>query len=378
MSMESETSPVKPTVIDLDPDQVIDEGKREEQTKRDDQAGSSTPKPAAARSSNRVGPLVLAALLVGAAAGAWFYRNTLSSYWPADQVKTLQARVDLVGSSHEEVTTKLQALDRLAEQLKADVDAIEANEAGAQAKVQANVDKIAEFETRLAAIETANTELKALVAALQAQPVTAATPSGTVVSLPPDVIPRIEALEKDMASLKTQETGRADAAALTQALSDLKAKVEAGVPFADEQARIARMVPAAAGLDTLSTYAAQGLPAAKGLAGELAALRPTLPLPQVPVPNDEPGMVDRMLDVLSSVITIRDLNAANWQQVADQAIAFAEAGDLVQAVAAIDAVQEAKPPALQQWRDRASGRIALEAALAEVSQSVQRDLAARP
>ena len=89
-------------------------------------------------------------------------------------------------------------------------------------------------------------------------------------------------------------------------------------------------------------------------------------------------MIDRLLNALSNVITIRDLDAANWQQVADKAIAFAETGDLAQAVAAIDVVEQAKPAALQQWRDRAAGRITLEAALATVSESVTRDLAARP
>ncbi len=369
MSMESETSPVRPAVIDLDPDEVIDESKRDAPPPQD-----KPPSADPSRSSGYAGSLVVAALVLGALGGGWVYRNTLSSYFPTDEMKALRERVERVGSAHEQVGARLQSLDRLTEQLKADVDAIEASEAGHQAAV----DRIAGFDERLAKLETAQAELKALVAALQTQPPSAPAASNGTAALPPDLLPRLEALEKDVASLKTQEPGRADAAALTQALSDLKAKIEAGVPFADEEARIARMVPAAAGLDTLKAHASAGLPNAKGLAGELAALRPSLPVPQVPAPNSDPGWTDQLLNALSTVITIRKLDAANWQQVADKAIAFAEAGDLVQAVGTIDQVAETKPVALQQWRDRAAARMALEAALAGVSESVQRDLAARP
>ena len=49
---------------------------------------------------------------------------------------------------------------------------------------------------------------------------------------------------------------------------------------------------------------------------------------------------------------------------AEKAAAFAEAGDLTQAIAVIDAAEGEKPMALSQWRDRAAARLKLEAAVA--------------
>jgi hypothetical protein len=86
----------------------------------------------------------------------------------------------------------------------------------------------------------------------------------------------------------------------------------------------------------------------------------------------EPGFWDRVGGLLSSVITIRDLDAVNWQQVADKAIAFADAGDLPQAIAAVDEPEAALPAGLQQWRDRAAARVALEGALAEIAGAAAR------
>jgi hypothetical protein len=61
---------------------------------------------------------------------------------------------------------------------------------------------------------------------------------------------------------------------------------------------------------------------------------------------------------------------------AEKASAFAEAGDLPQAIALIDAAEGAKPSAISQWRDRAVARLKLEAALDTVSQAVLRQIAA--
>ena len=61
---------------------------------------------------------------------------------------------------------------------------------------------------------------------------------------------------------------------------------------------------------------------------------------------------------------------------AEKAAAFAEAGDLNQAIAVIDGAEGEKPMALTQWRDRAAARLQLEAALAQVSEAVLRQIAA--
>lgn len=365
--MESDTSPVKATVIDLDPDDVTGDTQRS--------TTEAPPTKLAKPARSRILPAVVAALVIGMVGGGWLYRDYVSSYFPSNEMTALRERVEMIGKSHEQLGGQMQNIDRIVSQLAADMDAMESKTTGLLTSSKEQSDAMADTAQRIASLDATNAELKSLVETLRNQPVAS---GGAPMALPSDLSARISALEKDVASLKTEVPGRADAAALTQALSDLKAKIESGVGFADEQQRIARMVPAAAGLDTLALHAATGLPAAKLLAGELAALKPSLPIPETTAPAGEPGYWDSLMAALSSIITIRDAEAVNWQMIADKSIALAEAGDLTQAIAVIDEVEDAKPASLQQWRDRAAARVNLEAALARVSESVGRDLAARP
>lgn len=373
MTSNDDISPVKPTVIDLDPDQVVDDSRPAAENSTA-QAPPQMPPKAKKRSSLAL-PAFAAALLIGAIAGGWLYRDVLASYFPSDEMRSLGARVDVIGKGHEELATQMQALDRLTAQLKTDVDALETTAITTAADAKSATETVASTRTTLAALEKALSETRTTVTELANRP--AVSGDGTVTTqLPGDLAARLATLEQDVAALKAQKSGVADTAALTQTLANLKAKIEAGTPFADESDRLSRLLPAAAGLDVISQHAAAGLPAAMALATELAALKPSLPVPEAAATPENPGLWDRMVDAMSSIITIRDAGAVNWQQVADKAIVFAEAGDLPQAIAAIDAEEGALPAGLQQWRDRAAGRIALEAALAAVTQSADRVIAA--
>jgi hypothetical protein len=367
MSNETENSPVKPTIIDLDPDQVLEDGKP---TSQPDAKPAAPPV-----QRTRVLPVALATLVIGGIGGGWLYRDALSTYFPSDNLKRLSERVEVVSKSSEALMNQLQSLDRLTVQLKTDVDSLESASSAAAANAKTVGEGLASLRDTVTGLESAVAETKATVSELANRPI-AAGDGTTAAALPADLAQRIAALEKDVSALKTQKSGAMDRVALSQSLSDLKAKIGSGVPFADEQARIARMVPAAAGLDVLSVHAAQGLPNANGLATELAALKSSLPKPSImPAPSGEKSWWDAVADALSTVITIRDAAAIDWQVVADKAIAFAEAGDLAQAVAAIDDTEEAAPASLQQWRDRAAARLTLESALASISESITRTLA---
>jgi hypothetical protein len=166
--------------------------------------------------------------------------------------------------------------------------------------------------------------------------------------------------------------------ALSQGLSDLKAKIAAGTGYRDEYERIQRMVPAAAGLDVLQQYAALGLPDAKGLGGELKALIGTLPKPIIPGPVPESqSWWSGIYNSLSDLITIRVEGDVDWPTAASAASALAESGDLPQAVEQLSAIEGTKPVGIQQWLDRAQGRIGLEAALKSVEDAVLRVIAAK-
>ena len=180
-----------------------------------------------------------------------------------------------------------------------------------------------------------------------------------------------------MASLKTVSTPSDQTAAtatLSQSLSDLKAKIASGASYRDELERISRMVPAAAGLDTLSANANEGLPTAAGLAAELTALIPLLPKPEIELPSSENSYLDSFWNAMKGVITIRRIGDTDWPDLAAKCAALAESGDLAQAIEKIDKAEGAKPSALSGWRDRAAKRIALEAALEETSQAVLRQI----
>ena len=77
------------------------------------------------------------------------------------------------------------------------------------------------------------------------------------------------------------------------------------------------------------------------------------------------------------MITIRTIGETNWPELAEKAAALTETGDLTQAIAAIDAAEDAMPQPLSQWRDRASARLSLEAAVGQVSEAVLRQIAAQ-
>jgi hypothetical protein len=101
----------------------------------------------------------------------------------------------------------------------------------------------------------------------------------------------------------------------------------------------------------------------------------TPPQPQAPAAPDN-SYLGSLMDSLSSIVSIRAIGETDWPGVAGQALSFAESGDLNQAIAVIDAAEGDKPMALVQWRDRAAARLQLEAALAEVSDAVLRQIAA--
>ena len=190
---------------------------------------------------------------------------------------------------------------------------------------------------------------------------------------------RIGTLEKDVASLKAKPLEAPDnTAVLSQSLSDLKAKIAGGTGYRDELERIQRLVPAAAGLDVLQQHAALGLPDARGLGAELSKGIADLPKPIIPgpVPESE-GWWASILDSLSGLVTIKVEGDVDWPTAASAAAALADSGDLPQAMEQLNAVEGVKPPGIQQWLDRAQGRLSVEAALKSVEEAVLRVLAAK-
>lgn len=399
MNSQNDDTGSKPQVIDLEAEEIRNEAEataaaedtRDEMRAEARQAFTPPPK-----KSSGTARWIIAALILGALGGGFLYRGVLSNYFPSNQMTALKNQIAALEQNNTDLGNQLAAVKQGAD--GASQAAAAANDAAAQASAAAKAAaaQLADVSTRLDQtgqqdagladqIKSARAELDALRKSLSAAP--AATADGSAASSsasPADAAvlaalgQRIDALEKDVASLKAGSGAAAQAgstAALSQALSDLKAKVAAGTSFQAEYERIARMVPAAPGLDTIAADAAAGIPDAKGLAGELRAAIPALPQPAAPAAEDD-SYFGTLMKSLSGIISIRPIGDTDWPQVAEKAAAFADANDLAQAIGVIDGAEGEKPMALTQWRDRAAARLKLEAAVSQVSEAVLRQIAA--
>ena len=367
--MNNTTETHSDTIIDLDADQVIE---------RTEPAA-----PTAAKKASRTrGWLYGAVAMIAAAiAGGWLYKDVLSNYLPSDQMVALSDKVTALEAGNATLRGQLENVDKLAAQLKADVDTLEAKEATLSTMAEASQAVQSGAAEKLTALEESLNAAKHSLIDLASRPVV--TSDGIAVPADTAVISaltqRIGDLEKDVASLKVKPAEAVDnTVALSQGLSDLKAKIAAGTGYRDEYERIQRMVPAAAGLDVLQQHAALGLPDAKGLGGELKAMIGSLPKPIIPgpVPESQSWWSD-IYNSFSDLITIRVEGDVDWPTAASAAAALAESGDLPQAIEQLSAIEGAKPGGIQQWLDRAQGRVRLETALKSVEDAVLRVIAAK-
>ena len=394
---QDEQGPLRPQVIDLDAEEIRTEPETARAPDADD-SGEETPPPAAKPQEKRGRPVLwlAAALLIGALLGGWFYRGVLASYFPTNEMAAMKIRIDQLEASGGSLAQQIAGLKQ--EAGSAATAAGTAGEAAGNALQEAKSaaaglaelgSRIDSTDQRIAAAETAlktaGEELSQLRSALSAAPAVTTQEGAAPAAIDQAALAalgqRIDALEKEVASLKSAATqgGGDDRAAVTsalsQALSDLKAKIAAGTPYPDEYDRIARIVPAAAGLETVGARAAEGLPDAAGLAEELRAAIPELPRPAAPVAEDN-SYFGTLMKSLSGIVTIREIGETDWPEIGNKAAAFAEAGDLTQAIAVIDQAEGDKPVALSQWRERAAARLQLEAALSQVSEAVLRQITA--
>jgi hypothetical protein len=374
-------SPNDDTIIDINPEHIVDVSEVDVSEVNVSEAAAPVVAPAK-NTTRRNGVLGAAALLIAAGAGGLLYKDVLSPYYPSDQVLALSEKIATLETSNTEMRDHMTSVERLAAQLKSDVDALESSDGNMASQLtvgetaqRAAADRLTAVENNMRVAQTALDDLAKRPIGTSANSGTAGADAALVTALQQ----RIDMLEKDVASLKANPVGGvSDVAQLSQSLADLKAKVTAGIGYAVELERIQRMVPAAAGLDVLAAHAALGIADAKGLAVELKALIPDLPKPIIPGPVAESdGWWAGLYRGLSDLITIRVEGDVDWPTAASAAVALADAGDLAQALEQLDAVEAAKPVGVQQWTDKATARLNAEAALKTVDEAVLRVIAAK-
>lgn len=365
---ENADGPVKPQVIDLAAEDVTEVNPE----------APEAPLPPPVAKTRRSFMWIVPVLVIGAIAGGWIYRGVLASYFPSRETTEIRNQIGALETNDKALQDRLNAM-------VASIDAVNGTAATLDQQIKATQKAFAEtsgtiagYDAKLAASEAAIAALKSDIDSLRNTVSLGGTGGGADAAALAALGQRIDTLEKDVASLKsaTPKPGeQSQSAALSQSLADLKAKIAAGTSFQAEYDRIARMVPAAPGLDVLAQHAALGLPAASGLAVELRDLIPALPAAEQPG-EESNDYLDTLWDGLTSIITIRDIGVADWRAVAEDAARLADGGDVTGAIAHIDSAEGAKPAGLTQWRDRASARLKLEAALEETAGAVLRQITA--
>jgi hypothetical protein len=309
------------------------------------------------------------AAVIAAFLGAWFYREFGAQWWPPSAMTAMEEKLGALEASNRTLNEQLVALSTALDTFRSTTT----ESLDTQAKAAGGVDG------RLAELEKALGELRQSVASLG---------SGTTTTSPDpaalaDITQRIERLEQQVADLSKgtttttpPPTGTDDFTELTQALSDLKAKFQAGVAYKEELDRIAIYVPGNSDLADLVPFAASGIANPQALGDALEALVPNLGGST----SGETATAEAggFWAWFGTVVKIRDLNTLDWADLAKSAAADARAGDLKAAIARLEEPGGDLPSGLADWRDKARQRLKAEGAMAQLAAAVTQIIMGKP
>jgi hypothetical protein len=352
-------------IIDIDPDQVIDNNVAE--------APIVPAKPKRSYGTYGAGVAILA---LSAIAGAWLYRDVLATYLPSDQLHAMAARIDAVEAANKQTAQKLDAVVGLTDEIKSQLGAAQAAAEDAR-KLATNLKTdTGDSKTKLAALEKSLGLASAAVDELKGKVSTGTT---TVVSGDSSgLTARVDKLEKDFTSLKDlNASAKVESSQLSQSYADLKAKIAAGSEYQTELKAISVIVPAAEGLDVLGSDAAKGVLTTQVLSESLknfaaASVKST----EAPVEKDD-SWWGKTTGLFSGMITIRNTGVVDWAQLALQGNDLIQNGQLGDAVKLLEPHLDTMPQALQDWRIAANKRIAADLAVDQLGRAVARQIAAR-
>jgi hypothetical protein len=195
-----------------------------------------------------------------------------------------------------------------------------------------------------------------------------------------DLTGRIARLEEEITGLRERAAERAQATgALGEAYAALAERVATGAPFAGELEAVTAELPGAPGLDVLRALAGEGVATLSDLTARLAEIAGQTPPAQIEdAPSAEAdGVWQTMRQRLQAMVTVRRADEADWAAVLARASEALERGDLDAAIAEAEAAGDAAPSGLADWLADARARRDAQAALAEVSDAVLRQLAGR-
>ena len=237
--------------------------------------------------------------------------------------------------------------------------------------VQDTTSRLKAAESSIASAQIDLKDLRSAISNLGIVPGTAAPADSAALK---ELRQRVDALEQELAAIKNAKPEISPAVQLTQAMSTLRQKINAGAPFATELAELKSLEPELQQISELEAQSSIGLSNAAMLADELLAISGKLPIVNTQVPPDD-SYGSWIAEQLSGFISIKTIGEPDWQAVAKEAASTSATGNLSQAVTELDAAGASMPPQLQAWRERAIARIGLEDTLAKLSGAVMQRIA---
>lgn len=349
-------------IIDIDPATVVE---------------NDAPKATPQRKLNfGIFGLSAGALLLSAVLGAWLYKDVLANYFPSNQMRSLQMRMDAIDKADKDVAEKLNAIVGLTDEFKSELGAAQAAAQDAR-KLASDANSGADgLNTKIAALEKSLGLASAAIDALKSK-----TSTGTTTIVSGDsagLTARVENLEKELALLKSlNASAKAETSQLSQTFADLKAKIASGAEFQTEIQSISVMVPAAEGLDVLSSDAAQGISTVQTLSDKLKDFAAHATKPAESAPAQDDSWWGKTTGLFSGLVVIRNTGEIDWAPLAAQGASLIDQGKLEDAVKLLEQNLNVMPQALQDWRITANKRIAADRAVEQLGRAVSRQIAAK-
>jgi len=198
---------------------------------------------------------------------------------------------------------------------------------------------------------------------------------------PPAVTVEVGALQARIASLEAVQGRTVEAVTAALTATALSAAAAESRPFEAEAAAAQRALPMSPDVRALSRLAAQGAPSRAELSSQFAdaAARSVAALRD---PGPDAGLASRILHALSSVVTIRRVDAASgnsFDAILSRAEQQTASGDLEAALATLEQLPPGPQAAFADWREGAERRVEIdrrvaglrELALAELDRAMR-------
>ena len=271
-------------------------------------------------------------------------------------------------------TAEAIVAERLAAFSPADIEAAVAS-LGAEAANRES--RLAGLETRL---ETVRADLTAAAEQVTTADATLASLQHAVSAARAEIGATAETLRAEIDQV-TLSTGPTQAFAL--AVSQLQEASRTGAPFPAAQATVQALAATDPALMTLVTPlagpAAEGVPTAARLSSRFDATAETIR--RAVAENRDGSWIDRSLSTVTSVVTIRrtsgEASGDSLDAVLDRTADRLEAGNVAGAIEALDALDGPAADAAAGWLADARDRIALDTAVAALTQEAITRLASR-